>query len=295
MLPFILYCSAGALTAGHVYVLLSLGILGSSASVLELISLLGSITLIASGYLSLFRPGVGGKLALPASLGIWCFYGPAIVGTFRTGRAMPISGIRSAALPYLAVVFLVLATLFSTAVSFRKIELRGTRAWLFPEAASRFVRMGIGVFSVVIVVVISVWFAFGVKTVRRPSSRFLIPDGYVGWVRVEFQTSGSPPVPAEEGHYVFRIPADGMLRTSSPERYGWGKDEYFYVVSDGLRKLPTDVASGRLVWGQINGERGSTSGPRQYEEFFVGSEQQFKELAGGKEEIGPKAVADPAK
>lgn len=294
MLPFILYCSAGVLTAGHVYVLLSLGLLGSSASVLELISLLGSMALMASGYLSLFRPGFGAKLALPASLGIWCFYGPAIVATFRPGRAVPFSGIRGAALPYLAVVFLVLSTLHSTAVNFRKRELEGTRTWLFPEAASRFVRIGIGVCSVVFVVVISVWFAFGVKTVRRPSSRFLIPDGYVGWVRVEFQTPGFPPVPAEQGHHIFRIPSEGMLRTSSPERYGWGKDEYFYVVNGGLRKLPTDVASGRLVWGQINGEQGGAAGPRQYEEFFVGTEQQFKELAGGKE-VGPKPVADSAK
>ena len=294
MLPFILYCLAGALTAGHLYVLLSLGLLGSSASVFELIALLASLVLILSGYISLFRASYGAKLAFPASLLSWCFYGPAILATVRAGRAIPPSGIRTTALPYLAVSFLIVVTLYSAVASFRKSDVPRVRRWLFPEAAPRPMRIGIGVCSVVLAIGVSVWFTFGVKTVTRPSSEFLIPDGYVGWVRVEFQTPGSPPLPAEEGHYIFRIPADGMLRTSSPERYGWSKDEYYYVVNGGLRRLPTDDAGGRLVWGQINGARGGPTGPRQYEEFFVGTELQFKELAGGKE-VGPKPVADSAK
>jgi hypothetical protein len=43
----------------------------------------------------------------------------------------------------------------------------------------------------------------------------------VGWVRVEFESSGAPPVPVDDGEYVLRIPRSGLLKTSSAEQYGW--------------------------------------------------------------------------
>ena len=52
---------------------------------LELVSLVGSLCLIIAAYLSLFKPHAAARLALLASLAIWCFYGPAIaraVGSF---------------------------------------------------------------------------------------------------------------------------------------------------------------------------------------------------------------------
>ena len=112
-------------------------------------------------------------------------------------------------------------------------------------------------------------------------------------MKIEFQVPGATPVPAERDKYVFKIPANGMLRTSSPERYGWGQDEYYYENHGVLRKLPTD-ANGRLIWGKVNGEHRSSSRPRQFEEFFVGTGQQFREMAGEKG-IGPSPMADSPK
>lgn len=50
---------------------------------LELVSLTGSLGLLLAAYLSLFKPHAAAKLALIASLAIWCFYGPAIARAIR--------------------------------------------------------------------------------------------------------------------------------------------------------------------------------------------------------------------
>ena len=125
------------------------------------------------------------------------------------------------------------------------------------------------------------WFSRGSQTSQPVTSRFLIPDGYVGWVHVEFDVPDAEPVSSEQGQYVFKIPADGKLSTSSPERFGWNNDEYFYVSPSGLHPLPTRAGNGRMVWGKINGERGDASARRRYEEFFIGNERKFRESARG--------------
>jgi Family of unknown function (DUF6843) len=295
MLPFVLYLVGGLLTAFHVYVLLTLAALGVPHNILQLFSLLGSLGLIGSAFISLFRPRLAAQLALIASLGAWCFYAPAIVATIKSGRHQQLPKLPIAALPYAAVVFLVLITIYSAVVSFRKTSDAGSRNWFFPDGTSRSTRVAIGIGSVAVAIGLAAWVSFGAQNSTRPSSRFLIPDGYVGWVRVEFRVGGAPPTPVEHGQYVFRIPADGLLRTSSPEKFGWAKDEYYYDSSSALRRLSTDAAHGRLVWGQINGEQGGPSGPRQqYEEFFVGTEQQFRDFAGARSTGVKKAGSSPA-
>jgi hypothetical protein len=76
--------------------------------------------------------------------------------------------------------------------------------------------------------------------------------------------------------YVFKIPSDGLLRTSSAEQYGWAKDHYYYYSAQGVRALPDSGPAG-LIWGKINGEESGASGKRKYEEFFVGAAQKFKD------------------
>ena len=277
MFPFLLYLTAGVVTAVHVYILLSMGVFGVPRNVLELISFLGSLCLVGSAYLSLFRPRFAAKIALLASLGIWSFYAPAIAATVKAGRFSQLSALRVMVLPCLALGFLVLVTIYSAIVSFRTGKQAGSGTWFFPERAPRSGRIAAAIVACILAVGFSAWVTVGVHTSRRPSSKFLIPDGYVGWVRVEFQVADAPPVPVERDQYIFRIPPTGILKTSSPEKFGYGKDEYYYDSTRGLRKLPTEAKNGRLVWGQINGEAVGVSGRRQYEGFFVGTEDQFKD------------------
>jgi hypothetical protein len=84
MLPFCLYFAAGAITGFHVYTLLVVVVYGAPFNPLELVALLGSLCLLLAAYVSLFKPYAAARLALLASLAIWCFYGPAIARSIRT-------------------------------------------------------------------------------------------------------------------------------------------------------------------------------------------------------------------
>ncbi len=188
-------------------------------------------------------------------------------------------------LPYLAAAFLALATVYSAVVSFRpKSEIEGALSrWIFPDRTNRPARIFVGVATLILLIGVGAWFKINVVSTnaRNPnprSFRFLIPEGYSGWVRVEFEIPDAPLLPVEGGQTVLEIPPSGTLRTSSPEQYGWARDEYVFYSTRGIQPL-ADSGPGRLIWGKINGEESSHSGTRKYEEFFVGTQQQFKDQA----------------
>lgn len=136
-------------------------------------------------------------------------------------------------------------------------------------------RLLVGVLTLALSIGLALWLGMSARNSAYRSSRFLIPEGYTGWVRIEFEVQGAPPVPIEGSQYVLTIPSDGVLRTSSAEQYGWAKDHYYYYSAQGMRALP-DSGPAELIWGKINGEESGVSGKRKYEEFFVGNAQQFK-------------------
>jgi hypothetical protein len=86
MLPFCLYFVAGIVTGFNVYTL-ALAMYGARLNPLELVSLMGSLCLLIAAYVSLSKPNAAAKIALLASLMIWCFYGPAIAKSVRTKLA----------------------------------------------------------------------------------------------------------------------------------------------------------------------------------------------------------------
>ena len=183
-------------------------------------------------------------------------------------------------LPYLAAVLLALATAYSAIVSFRQKPEGGATSLFFPDGAKRPARILVGVATLIFVIAVGVWFSINTRSSTPRSLRFLIPEGYSGWVRVEFETPGAPPLPQDAGQTMVTIPTSGSLKTSSPEQYGWAKDSYAFYSNAGLRPIP-DSGEGRLIWGKINGEASGSSGRRKYEEFFVGTQQQFKDQVEG--------------
>ena len=184
-------------------------------------------------------------------------------------------------LAYLATVFLILVTVYSTVVSFRQRPEGERPSLLFPHAANRWSRILVGVFTVAVIIGVVAWVSLATRNSPRRSLQFLIPENYTGWVRVEFGVSGAKALPIQSGQAVAKFPASGILTTSSPAQYGWAKDFYFYYSDAGLRPLPSSGA-GRMIWGKINAEEAGASGKRDYEEFFVGTERQFKDEAGNK-------------
>ena len=178
-------------------------------------------------------------------------------------------------LPYLAIVVLLVATVYSAFVGLRQKPGPEASSWFFPSGVRRSAQLVVGIASLILVFAIGTWVTLSVHQTVRRSLRVLIPEGYTGWVRVEFEVQGAPMLPLEGGQYVLRIAADGSLKTSSLEQYGWAKDSYYFDSIAGVHPIP-DAGPDRRIWGRINGEAAGTSGKRKYEEFFVGTEQQFK-------------------
>jgi hypothetical protein len=179
-------------------------------------------------------------------------------------------------LPYLAIASLVLVTAYSTLVSFRQRPEIEEPGWIFPDGGKRSARIFAGVATLVFVIVCAGWFGMIARKTNTRSLRFLIPEGYNGWIRVEFDVPGEAPLRTEGGQIVLKIPSTGLLRTSSPEQFGWARDAYEFYSAGGVRPVP-DSGTGQLIWGKLNGEESGSSGKRKYEELFVGTEQQYHE------------------
>jgi hypothetical protein len=176
---------------------------------------------------------------------------------------------------YLAIALLLVATGYSAIVSFRSTEGKA-RSWTFPDRAGRPARILVGVFTLIFLTGAGLWLLTSIRTSTRPSSRLLIPDGYTGWVRIGFEVKSTSSLPMEGNEYIVKIPVEGKLQTSSPEQYGWARDKYYYYSAEGVHPLD-DSGPAQLIWGKINGEESGATGERKYEEFFVGTEQQFKD------------------
>jgi hypothetical protein len=74
------------------------------------------------------------------------------------------------------------------------------------------------------------------------------------------------------------VPPTGVLKTSLKLQDGWPEDRYYYYSEERRRELSTRSQDGkRLIWSKINGAVSGLSGEKSYEEFFVGTEQQFRQ------------------
>jgi hypothetical protein len=150
---------------------------------------------------------------------------------------------------------------------------------------------------IVLVLAFAVLASAGCQSQVHPS-RYLLPEGYVGWVRIDFKVVDAQPVPVEGGYPLYKIPQSGILQTSSEFEYGMGPpDEYYYYSGDSRRQVKEKLKDG--VWtGEII-QRSFTSGgvekPVMY--FFVGTKEEFSKYARyeGREHplVGPVLKASP--
>jgi hypothetical protein len=117
--------------------------------------------------------------------------------------------------------------------------------------------------------------AFDLIFHRRQPERFLVPDGYTGWVRVEFRRKGTPPLPIEDGRLLLKLNQHAMLQTSSDPLSGHGRDDFFYYSGD--RRTPLSnagVCKGGMIWQVETMVDEPTSTP--FERFFVGDEDTYR-------------------
>jgi hypothetical protein len=120
--------------------------------------------------------------------------------------------------------------------------------------------------------------AFGADLgTSRPAVKYVIPDGYVGWLRIDYGVSESRamqygltrilPLLVENGAVVAQFPPSGYLVTSSRMEDGWAKDEYFYSAN-GVRKPLSQAHDTGMVWDKVNGSN--------YTIFFIGTSADYQ-------------------
>jgi len=90
-----------------------------------------------------------------------------------------------------------------------------------------------------------------------PISKFLIPEGYVGWLRIEHKVECASPIPVEDGARIFRFAGASVLETSSPMPEEAAERQYIYYSTDGSeRDLAVDYRNGNgKIWRETLGSR----------------------------------------
>ncbi len=75
-------------------------------------------------------------------------------------------------------------------------------------------------------------------SLKRTNRRYIIPEGYSGWVTIRYNYPDAAPLPKFDEYWELHIPDSGYLYTSSPLEKGWGKDEFFWNGPSGMRPIP---------------------------------------------------------
>lgn len=108
-----------------------------------------------------------------------------------------------------------------------------------------------------------------------PAAEFMIPDGYVGWLILEYGQENATPAPITNGARIFKFPDSGRLRTSSPGPAEDAKKIYLYYSADGsVHDVPMDYRGGNaMIWGEYNVLAG---GVKRELGIFVGTHDQYE-------------------
>ena len=111
---------------------------------------------------------------------------------------------------------------------------------------------------------------------RRPANVY-IPEGYVGWVRIEYGVEGTPELETDFlGPWEYqRYPPSGLLQTSSQLRDGAATVNYFYYSDKGDTPLPDEMINGGIIsWCVANNDGKRLD--RDFLTFFVGPEEEYE-------------------
>jgi hypothetical protein len=111
-----------------------------------------------------------------------------------------------------------------------------------------------GILKIVLIVGVVVLAAFGaflwlldVGTPKR--NRYLIPEGYSGWVCVTYAVAGKPPLPLEDGFRLVKFDGGGIVETSDSGMPGKLRDEFLFYSENGTRPLnfSTEMGGGGTI------------------------------------------------
>lgn len=157
------------------------------------------------------------------------------------------------------------------------------------KSKSKFWRVGVALAVCLLGVLIVVSFPKD----RRPD-KFLVPQGYIGYLIIEHGVKGAAVTPVVNSHNLYRFSSTGRIKTSTPLDHRWGSDDYYYMTPQGLKHIPDssqpgqDTASGVMMWDQKSGFAGGDGFP-ETEYAFVGTKSQHDKAERGPE---PRSEAE---
>lgn len=74
--------------------------------------------------------------------------------------------------------------------------------------------------------------------------RYLIPEGYAGWLCVTYSVTGAPPLEMEDGFNLVKFSTSGIVETSTTGKPGKYKDEYWFYTGNTRRALNAEKELG---------------------------------------------------
>jgi hypothetical protein len=57
---------------------------------------------------------------------------------------------------------------------------------------------------------------------------YYFPENYAGWICIQHDVNGASPLPEQDGYLIIKVPASGILKTSSQLRSSQTRDKYYY-------------------------------------------------------------------
>jgi hypothetical protein len=87
-----------------------------------------------------------------------------------------------------------------------------------------------------------------------PRYVFLLPDGYVGWIQVIFDSPGAPKLILRRGRVFLRIDKSGVLKTSTLQHvFAGSHDEFFYSHPNAKEKEVWSPVPSNYYCGEESG------------------------------------------
>src|ERR1051326_5600037 len=111
-----------------------------------------------------------------------------------------------------------------------------------------------------------------------PQEEWIIPEGYVGWLRLDYSVTGTPALPVERGFYVVRMPRSGRLQTSSSGSRTIERNQYYIEGANGRDRITFSwpPVQGYAVQHAFRESVGDTKAYQpQFECVFVGTRSDF--------------------
>ena len=111
---------------------------------------------------------------------------------------------------------------------------------------------------------------------------WILPDGYVGWLRLDYSVEGSAPLVADNGRYVIAFPVSGRVLTSSMNKPRAERNEYRSSGPAGAKRLKFSAGfqiNEYAVQSSFSFGKGTLGGGWRWAEaecVFVGTRADFQ-------------------